>query len=124
MGILIRLRSNKEKKFDQEEEKTTAQGLYIGHRSSLFSPCAFARSLGLFTRSSCSGGFLRTVRHSPNTLRVWIDPRGRLGHGLSDEQALLNYTIEVNTLTILRIRPGRWDFFHLVGRRRAHACRV
>jgi hypothetical protein len=31
----------------------------------------------------------------------------------SDEQAPLNYTIEVDALTVttLEIRPGRWDFF-------------
>lgn len=39
-----------------------------------------------------------------------IIPRGRLGHVYSDE-APPNYMIEVDTLTILGISPGRWDFF-------------
>lgn len=40
-----------------------------------------------------------------------IIPRGRLGHVYSDGQAPPNYTIEVDTLTIVGIPPGRWDFF-------------
>lgn len=64
-----------------------------------FSPRAFARFLGLFTCSSRNQEEDSIPSFSESTADV-IVPRGRLAHVHSDVQAPLNYTIEVDTLTI------------------------
>jgi hypothetical protein len=105
-------------RINQTEQKwrPLAQWLYVGHKSSSLSPLARFAFPGLFTRSSHNQEV--SVPSFSESAADVIVPRGRLGHVHTGSAQLYDRGGYPNDP---RDRPGRWDFFDYVGRRRAHA---
>lgn len=113
--ILIKRSRNGERKFDQEE-RPSGQGLYIGHRSSSPSPPR-SSSLGHFNCSSCSQEDSSVaLRMSPEAVLITWKVMNRL------RSIIRSSAYPTNDLRNSTRAMG--FFFHVVGRRWAHACRM
>jgi hypothetical protein len=107
-GVLIKLSGNGEKRLNQGEMPFGAGGRTLA--TGLLRFQVLPLSVPSFSEST------------PDVIRVVPRLAGGLGHANNDDRAPFNYTIAVDTLTILGIRPGRGDILYSPRRSSMGAC--